>query len=128
MTRTTVCERNGEGHFASEEAGFVDVGSLEQVPSGTTMRVTVGAAEFTLVNVDGRVLAVGDLCLRCSRSLSTAGYAGGLLTCPGCGWKYDLQRGCVDALPNLRIETHEVRIEDGRLLLASAITAPVSPP
>lgn len=124
-----MCEQSsGEGHFPSDEHGFVEVGSLAQLPGGTTMRVTVGVADLTLVNVDGRVIAVGDLCLRCGRSLSTAPLAGGSLTCRGCGWKYDVQRGCVDGLPNLRIETHEVRAKDGRLLVASAVATPASVP
>ena len=115
-----------EGHF--EATDCVDVGSLRNLPSGTTTQVTVGADRFTLVNLDGRVLAVRDLCLCCGRSLSTATFAGGLLTCEGCGWKYDMQRGCVDELPNLRIEMHDVGISEGRLLLASAIAASVPPP
>ena len=117
MTR---CARSdAEGRF--ETSGFVDVGSSQGLPSGTTARVTVGAHGFTLVNLDGRVRAVGDLCLCCGRSLSTATFAAGVLTCTACGWKYDVQRGCVDGLPSLRIEVHDVEVTDGRLLLASAV-------
>lgn len=124
-----MCEQDeGEGHLLSDQPGFVEVCSLAQLPRGTNMRVSVGVADLTLVNVDGRVIAVGDLCLRCGRSLSTASLADGLLTCGGCGWKYDVPRGCVEGLPNLRIETHEVRAEDGRLFVASAIAAPATVP
>ena len=62
------------------------------------MRVTVGASDLVLANIDGRVVAIGDLCLRCGRSLSTASLSGRMLTCSGCGWKYDVERGCVDGL------------------------------
>lgn len=124
-----MCERNdGDGQFALEGSGFRDVGSLAQLPAGTTRRVDVGDVELALVNSGGRVVAIGDLCLRCSRSLSTASVAGGVLTCGGCGWKYDVERGFVEGLPNLRIEVHEVRIEDGRLLVASTIAAPAPAP
>ncbi len=92
------------------------------------MRVTVGASDLLLVNVGERVVAVGDLCLRCSRSLSTASLSGRVLTCVGCGWKYDVERGCVDGLPNLRTEVHDVSVDDGRLLVASAIAAPATVP
>lgn len=107
-----------------DQAGFVDVGSSQQLPPGATLQVTVGGHAFTLVNLGGRLRAIGDLCLCCGRSLSTAAVDGGLLVCRGCGWTYDAQRGCVDGLPNLRIEMHEVHVEDGRLMLASAVTAP----
>lgn len=124
-----MCERNDvEGRFESDKVDFVDVGSLKRLPSGTTTPVTVGVEIFTLVHVDGRVIAVGDLCLRCGRSLSAASFAEGLLTCRGCGWKYDVHRGCVDGLPRLRIETHEVCVRDGRLLLASDVAASAPQP
>ena len=110
-----------EGHC--QTAGFIDVGSLTDLSSGTTTRVTVGTRQLTLVNLDGRVLAVEDLCLRCGRPLSKATLADGLLTCTGCGWKYDVQHGCVEGLPKLQIEVHDVDVSEERLLLASAIAA-----
>lgn len=119
---------DGEAPLAVDAAGFVEVGSLSQLPAGASMRVTVGASDLLLVNLGGRVVAIGDLCLRCSRSLSTGSLSGRVLTCGGCGWKYDVERGCVDGLPNLRSEMHDVSIDDGRLLVASAIAAPAAVP
>lgn len=118
-------ERNdGDAPLALDAAGLAEVGSLAQLPAGTTMRVTAGASDLLLVNVDGRVVAIGDLCLRCSSSLSAASLTGRVLTCGECGWKYDVERGCVDGLPSLRTEMHDVRVDAGRLLVASAIAAP----
>jgi len=90
------------------------------------MRVTVGTSDLLLVNVGGRVVAIGDLCLRCSRSLSTASLSGRVLTCGGCGWKYDVEHGCVDGLPNLQTEMHDVSVDDERLLVSSAIAVPAT--
>jgi nitrite reductase/ring-hydroxylating ferredoxin subunit len=125
MTGTMGKRNDGYAPPAPDEAGLAEVGSLAQLPAGTTMRLTVGASDLLLVNIDGRVVAIGDLCLRCGSSLSTASLSGCMLTCGGCGWKYDVERGCVDGLPSLRTETHEVSVDDGRLLVASAIAAPV---
>lgn len=125
----TMCERNdGEAPLASDAAGFVEVGSLAQLPAGSSMRVTVGASDLLLANVGGRVVAIGDLCLRCSRSLSTASLSGRVLTCGGCGWKYDVERGCVDGLPSLQTEMQVVSVDAERLLLASDIAAPAAVP
>jgi nitrite reductase/ring-hydroxylating ferredoxin subunit len=122
-------ERNGRGASnAPDAAGLADVGSLAQLPAGTTMRLAVGASDLLLVNVDGHVVAIGDLCLRCGSSLSTAALSGRVLTCSGCGWKYDVERGCVDGLPSLRTELHEVAVDAGRLLVASAVVAPAAVP
>jgi nitrite reductase/ring-hydroxylating ferredoxin subunit len=119
---------DGDRQFACDEAGFLDVGTLDQLPPWTAMHVTVEGMELALVNAGGRVVAIGDLCLCCGQRLSAAAFADGLLVCTGCGWTYDVLRGCVHGLPNLRLETHDVRVENGRLLLASAVTAPASLP
>jgi nitrite reductase/ring-hydroxylating ferredoxin subunit len=119
---------DGEVPSAADAAGFVEVGSIAQLPAGASMRVTVGASDLLLANVGGRVVAIGDLCLRCSRSLSTASLSGRVLTCSGCGWKYDVECGCVEGLPNLRTEVHDVSIDAERLLVASAIAAPATIP
>jgi len=119
---------DGDEPLAPGAAGFVEVGSLAQLPAGASMRVTVGASELLLVNLGERVVAIGDLCLRCSRSLSTATLSGCMLTCDGCGWKYDVEHGCVSGLPRLQTEVHDVSVDHGRLLLASAIAAPATVP
>ena len=122
-----MCAQNdGDEPLAFDAAGFVEVGSLAQLPAGASMAVTVGTSDLLLVNVGGRVIAIGNLCLRCSSSLSTAALSGRVLTCGACGWKYDVERGCVDGLPSLRTEMHDVAVDDGRLLVASAIAAPAT--
>jgi nitrite reductase (NADH) small subunit len=104
--------------------GFLEVGTLDQLPPGAALHVAVGAAGLALVNTDGHVVAIGDLCLRCGGSLSTAALAGVRLTCSRCGWQYDVEHGCVVGLPELAIERHEVRVDDGRLLVAIAALEP----
>lgn len=122
-------ERNdGETPLASDAAGFVEVGSLAQLPAGSSMRVTVGASDLLLANIGGQIVAIGDLCLRCSQSLSAASLSGRVLTCSGCGWKYDLERGCVDGLPSLQTEMQVVSVDAERLLLASDIAARAAVP
>lgn len=128
MTRSMGDLNDRDGPLVSDAAAFLEVGSLAQLPAGASMRVTVGASDLLLVNVGGRVVAIVDLCLRCNRSLSTASLSGRVLTCGGCGWKYDMESCCVDGLPNLRTEVHDVCIDDGRLMVAAAIAAPASVP
>ena len=97
----------------------VDVGALADVPPGSTKRAPFDEAELTLANIDGRVLAVVDLCLRCSSPLSSGALRGPTLTCLHCGWQYDIERGEVVGLPALRLERYAVRVEDGRMLITT---------
>ncbi|MGZ8274430.1 MAG: Rieske (2Fe-2S) protein [Burkholderiaceae bacterium] len=112
-----------DGHDEPERdistvAGFLEVGTLDQLPPGAALPVAVGDATVAVVNMGGDVVAFGDLCLRCGVPLSTAALAGANLTCSKCGWQYDVKRGCVVGLPALAIERHEVRVENGRLFVA----------
>jgi nitrite reductase/ring-hydroxylating ferredoxin subunit len=104
------------------------VGSAAELPPGTSRAVTVGDLTLTLLNADGRVVALGGICLRCSRPLSMGAYANGILTCAGCGWKYNVREGCVEGLVNLHLEVHDVCIEDGRLLVDPALAGPCEGP
>ena len=103
---------------------FLEVGTLEQVPPGAALHVVVGESDLALVNIDGHVVAIGDLCLRCGSPLSSAAVTGTQLICCKCGWQYDIEQGCVVGLPGLAIEKHEVHIDDGHLFVAVGMTNP----
>jgi len=120
--------KNEDISGAPTASPVVEVATLAQLPPGSAMKVAVGHVDLTLVNDDGTVVAVGDLCLRCSHSLSTGTVHRGVLTCECCGWQYDLSHRHVLAVPELKIEMHDVRIEDDRLFLPSSIAAPAHAP
>lgn len=121
-------DRNDEpARSAGAVAGFIEVGTLDQLPPGAALHVSVGEATLAVVNMDGDVVAIDDLCVRCGGPLSTAALAGGQLTCSRCGWRYDVKRGCVVGLPALAIDRHEVRVEDGHLFVAVGAFDPPAP-
>lgn len=113
-------ERNVDAHPDALHQSPIDAGPLEQLTPGAVARAAGGLHDIALVNHRGRVVALTDLCLRCSHSLSKGTLTGNLLVCPHCGWQYDVEQGCVEGLPALRVETHRVRIEDGRILIEPA--------
>jgi nitrite reductase/ring-hydroxylating ferredoxin subunit len=97
--------------------GFVEVGGLEQLPAGSALRALVGDHAVAVVNAGGRLAAIGDLCMRCGSSLAEGQLLGRQLTCGACGWRYDLDEGCVVGLPSLHVETHEVRVDGRRIFV-----------
>jgi nitrite reductase (NADH) small subunit len=115
--------RSDENASAEGASGFVEVGLLERLPPGTTMKAAVAGTELSVVNIDGRLFAIGDLCLRCGGSLAAGRPGGPQLVCCRCGWCYDLVEGCVAGLPALHVETHAVRVDGGRIYVAVG-TAP----
>jgi nitrite reductase/ring-hydroxylating ferredoxin subunit len=102
-----------EAQVIAATRGPIDAGVLARLSPGTAIHLCCDGQDIALVNDRGTVFAVDDLCLRCSHALSEGTLAGGRLTCAHCGWEYELESGCVAGLPELKIETHRVRIEDG---------------
>jgi nitrite reductase/ring-hydroxylating ferredoxin subunit len=106
-----------EAQVRAVARGPIDAGLLARLPPGTTIHLSCDGHEIALVNDRGTVFAIADLCLRCSHPLSDGTLAGGRLVCAHCGWEYELESGCVAGLPALKVETHRVLIEGGRIYL-----------
>ncbi len=76
---------------------------------GVRLRLETGAGPVALFAVGDAVYAIEDGCLRCGSALVTGALEGCVVTCPLCGWRYDVAQGCFVGLPALRIRTFEVR-------------------
>ena len=77
---------------------------------GVRLRVETDAGPVALFAVADAVYAIEDGCLRCGSTLVTGAFEGHVVTCPVCGWRYDVAQGCFVGLPALRIRTFEVHV------------------
>ena len=101
-------------------AQLVPVADLGRILPGGTLAVAVADSEIALVNVDGRIYALDDSCMRCHAPLSKGARNGLHVVCPGCGWEYDVSTGAVRSLPDLRVQTFDVTVIGAQLLIAVA--------
>jgi nitrite reductase/ring-hydroxylating ferredoxin subunit len=76
---------------------------------GVRLRLETGAGPVALFAVGDAVYAIEDGCLRCGSTLVTGALVGRVVSCPVCGWRYDVAQGCLVGLPALRVRTFEVR-------------------
>ena len=74
---------------------------------------------IAVVNVDGKIFAIDDLCIRCGSSLAGGMLADRVVRCSSCGWQYDVATGGVKGVPTLRIETFAVKVVDARVLIGT---------
>jgi nitrite reductase/ring-hydroxylating ferredoxin subunit len=75
------------------------------------VRVELGGRAICLSRVDGRPVAVEDVCAHREVALSDGLVRDGILTCPGHFWRFDLRNGqCVNRSD--RIEVFECRVVD----------------
>ena len=85
---------------------------LEQIPPGRVVVAETGKIRLALFNLDGRIFAIDDFCLRCSSSLARGALTAAIVSCDNCTWKYDVQTGCVNGVSALRLDTFDVKIVD----------------
>jgi nitrite reductase/ring-hydroxylating ferredoxin subunit len=105
---------------------FVDVARFDDVPSGTGIAVTIEGMALAVFNVNGRIYAIEDTCVRCGSPLATGQLAATVIQCSGCDWRYDITTGCVAGMSALRIDSFDVRIVSLRHIMI-ATTAKAMP-
>ena len=98
---------------------FVRLARRDDVRPGEGLRVDATDFPIALFDVEGRVLAIDDGCARCGSSLADGTVHGTTVACGGCGWQYDLGTGAVVGIPALRLDTYEVTVADGAVMLAT---------
>ncbi len=99
-------------------ANYVEVASVEQLPSGRGTVVRIAGKDIALFNVDGTIYAMDDSCLHQGLSLGTSKLEGKIVTCRGHGWKYDVTTGSTLASPGFGVAAYAVKVVDGKIMVA----------
>lgn len=101
----------------------VDLGPADQLPEGEVMLVPAATAQYSadiaLVHAeDGEFYALDDECSHEAVSLSEGFVEECTLECPQHASAFCLKTGVPQTLPAVRpVTTHQVTVEDGRLVL-----------
>ncbi len=97
---------------------MIDVGALEELAPGEPRLVDADGTPVCLVNVDGTVRAVHDICTHAMESLSGGWVEDGTIECPRHGAAFSLETGEALSPPATRpLPTFAVEVRDGRILL-----------
>jgi 3-phenylpropionate/trans-cinnamate dioxygenase ferredoxin subunit len=97
---------------------FFEVASIEQIPPGRSLVVTVAGKSVALFNVDGRIYAIDDACVHQGASLGAGKIDGKIVTCRAHGLKFDVTTGFVAGSPGYGVAPHAVQIMDGKIAVA----------
>jgi len=96
----------------------IDVAAVEELAPGEPRLVDVDGTPVCLVNVEGTVHAVHDVCTHAFESLSGGWVEGDTIECPRHGAAFSLETGEVLSPPATRpLPTFRVEVRDGRVLL-----------
>jgi 3-phenylpropionate/trans-cinnamate dioxygenase ferredoxin subunit len=98
-------------------ANYIEVATVEQLPTGKSLFVRVSGKELALFNVDGTIFAIDDSCLHQGMSLAASKFEGKVVTCSGHGWKYDVTTGSTLSSPGFGVASYPVKVVDGKIMV-----------
>ena len=100
----------------NEETNYVDITSVNNLPSGATRKFTVGNSDILLANVDGKIYAVDDMCTHEDSSLSLGCLKGELVSCTLHGSRFNVRTGEPTEEPATEaLQRYKVRIQNDRI-------------
>ena len=98
---------------------FIRVAALGDIAPGKMMCVETGDMRILLANVDGKILAVDDMCTHEDASLSTGCLKGEYVKCPLHGSRFNLRTGqAMEEPAEAPLRTYPVKIEDDDILVS----------
>jgi nitrite reductase/ring-hydroxylating ferredoxin subunit len=92
---------------------------IDDVPALRGWPVRAGADHIAIFRVDGRLLAVENVCRHVGNPIDDGFVEGGCVTCPWHGWRYDLRTGDHLTLFGRRrgLRTYPVRLDGDQVLV-----------
>jgi nitrite reductase/ring-hydroxylating ferredoxin subunit/DMSO/TMAO reductase YedYZ heme-binding membrane subunit len=99
-------------------AGFVDVGSVDEIPDSRAKVVCIkGRERIAVFRYEGKVSAVSNVCEHQGGPLGEGKVVDGCITCPWHGYQYRPGDGCSPPPFTEKIATYEVRVQGRRVLV-----------
>jgi nitrite reductase/ring-hydroxylating ferredoxin subunit len=111
----------GEGRGGGYTTRWHRVASLADLEDGKPFPVTIDDVRIALYRIAGVIHAVGDVCTHEYVLLSGGTLAGGVITCPLHGARFDVATGrCLAGPATVDLATYEVRLDGTAILIGGA--------
>jgi len=95
----------------------IPVGKRSSLPADSVMEVMIGEQPYAICNSGGAITALNGICPHQGGPLGQGQLYEGLIVCPYHGWEFDCRTGECAIDPAKRVETYEVTIQGGDILL-----------
>jgi nitrite reductase/ring-hydroxylating ferredoxin subunit/Fe-S cluster biogenesis protein NfuA len=105
-------------HFVSPfaraaDVGFIDVCTLDELPSGVVQVRMLGEREVLLYRDHEHVGCFDNMCAHMGMPLDGGEVVDGVIECPYHGFRYRLDTGECLSVPEVQLVVHAVRVRDG---------------
>ena len=105
-------------------AGMVDVCAIDDIPEKRAFVASIGGERVAVFRYDGRVSAVSNVCRHQNGPLGEGKIIDGCITCPWHGYQYLPDCGASPPPFTDKVETYDVEIQGGRVLVNPRAHAP----
>ncbi|HEX6159081.1 MAG TPA: Rieske 2Fe-2S domain-containing protein [Thermoanaerobaculia bacterium] len=99
------------------ESEFVEITTTGALPAGRMKAFKVGERTIALCHTAAGFFAVDNTCPHRGGPLAEGDLLGNEIVCPWHLWGFDAVTGVCNGNPEITIVTHEVRIDDDRVLV-----------
>lgn len=97
---------------------WIDIAALEDIPQrGARVVKTRQGCVAIFRTIDDRVYAIDDTCPHKNGPLSEGIVHGASVTCPLHNWVFSLETGLAQGADQGQVNTYEIRVDGGRILL-----------
>ena len=100
---------------SADDTGFMDVGSLAQIPENRAKVVTVAGERVAIFKYEGKLSAVSNVCQHQNGPLGEGKIIDGCITCPWHGYQYLPAEGASPPPFTEKIPTFELRVTGDRI-------------
>jgi nitrite reductase (NADH) small subunit len=97
---------------------FVKLTTESELPGANQAKeFACGNKEICIVNVNGELSAMDNICLHQGGPLGQGTVEKGKVVCPWHGWEYDPKTGATTHTPNAKVAVYPIKIENGDVLI-----------
>ena len=109
--------RKDQPHLSLSDDGFVEVGTIAEIPEYRAKVVTISGERVAIFKYDGKISAVSNVCQHQNGPLGEGKIIEGCITCPWHGYQYLPDSGASPPPFNERIPTFEVKLVGDRIFV-----------
>ncbi len=102
---------------AGSPDGFIDIGSVAEIPEKRAKVVALGAERVAIFRYDGKISALSNVCRHQNGPLGEGKIVDGCITCPWHGYQYRPDSGVAPPPFEEKVETYKVAVRGGRVLV-----------
>ncbi|MEI8130936.1 MAG: non-heme iron oxygenase ferredoxin subunit [Leptolinea sp.] len=97
---------------------FIEIGLEEEIPVNERVFVEFEGRQIVIINLAGKLFAVGDVCTHDNGPAGDGELDGHELICPRHGARFDIRSGKATRAPAFTdIPSFPVRVEDGKVFI-----------